>query len=226
MAQKEFSSARNSWDRFVKRYTEIFSLALKTLSCTSCDLYDENKISEALCPILNRICYEKSHEKNYEIRTPSWEQPIQPVSIDEIKESISGKRPDFTCKFVNPFAMEHEAYEIPLHVECKRLGRSANKNWDLNKNYVVNGIMRFDSIIHEYGKRADSGIMIGYIVNLSHEIILQEVNAHQNIHCNNNPNIIFDIIINDVLYHRQKLNRINIWPIEFDLIHLWVDLKK
>jgi hypothetical protein len=78
---------------------------------------------------------------------------------------------------------------------------------------------------HEYGKRASSGMMVGYIISMSPEKILDEVNTRQKQHCPYNPAVEFEFVKENVRQYRQKLNRKNLKPEMFKLVHLWVDLR-
>ncbi len=224
MSRRNIPSFSDIWQKHETIYINIFIMALQRLSKAKCDLSNEDTISEKLCVFLSVICFEESKKNNCEIRTPDWEKPIQPVTEEELKGGKVRARPDFTCKFVNPFTDYAEEYEISLHIECKRLGYPTSKNWILNKNYVIDGIMRFDCKTHEYGKRALSGIMIGYIISMSAEDIFEEVNNYQNRHCNNNPALEIHLVDDKVYRYQQVLNRSNLMPVIFKLNHLWVDL--
>ena len=225
MARREFPEVYDLWKKHESTYVEVFTIALGILANSTCDIDHEDKISESLCPILYKVCFIKSKESSREIRTPDWEKPIQPVADDELRGGKIRKRPDFTCKLTNPFAFDVDEYEISLHIECKRLGKPASNSWILNENYVVNGIHRFDSLEHEYGKRAFSGMMIGYIISMLPEQILIEINAYQKTLCAKGPAIEYKFTQNEVRQHLQRLNRKNIKPEVFELIHLWVDLR-
>ncbi|MFZ3116385.1 MAG: hypothetical protein WA133_07260 [Syntrophales bacterium] len=225
MARRSIPSFLTLWQRHETLYIGLFSMALHRLSENTCHTSNEDMISERLCPILNTLCYEESQSHKHEIRTPDWEKPIQPVTEDELKGGKIRKRPDFTCKLTNTFAACADEHEIPFHVECKRLGAPSSANWKLNENYVTEGIMRFDCISHEYGKRAISGMMIGYIISMSPENIKQEVNSYQKHHCPNNPEIVFGFNKRNIQQSRQDLNRKNVKPDKFMLTHLWVDLR-
>jgi hypothetical protein len=122
-------------------------------------------------------------------------------------------------------ALNADEYQLPFHIECKRLGFPTSRTWILNENYVVNGIMRYDSNEHEYGKRAFSGLMIGYIVSMDHDRILAEVNSYQRKHCANNSEVEYQLTNSGVQQYFQRLNRRNVSPERFDLTHLWVDLR-
>lgn len=222
MARHVVPSFPALWQKHESVYIRIFTLALTRLAEECADKSNEDIISENLCPILNTICFEESRKYNCEIRTPDWEKPIQPITEDELKNGRSKMRPDFTCKLTNAFAQNPNEHEIPLHIECKRLGIPTSPNWIYNKNYVINGICRFDSRKHEYGKRALSGIMIGYILNMDPELILDEVNSNQKEYYSA---IEFNFIKKKVWQSNQKLNRRNVMPKIFELIHLWVDLR-
>ncbi|KFD41491.1 hypothetical protein DK28_0208705 [Peptococcaceae bacterium SCADC1_2_3] len=225
MARRCIPPFSSLWQKHETLYIGIFIVALQRLSEDKCDTANEDIISEHLCPILNTVCFEKSRNNNCEIRTPDWEKPIQPVSDSELKGGKVRKRPDFTCKLTNPFADCPSEHEIPFHIECKRLGSPTSANWILNKNYVTNGIKRFDCRSHEYGKRASSGMMVGYIISMSPEKILDEVNTRQKQHCHYNPAVEFKFVKENVQQYRQELNRKNLKPEMFKLIHLWVDLR-
>jgi len=218
------------WERHETLYVYIFSIALARLTQKSC-LPDEDKISEQLCPVLSDVCFEesrkrkRSQKRDCEIRTPDWEKPIPPVTEKETEDENIGKRPDFTCKFINPDATCADDFEISLHIECKLLGNPTSESWILNKNYVNNGIKRFDSKSHQYGKRASSGIMIGYIISMEPEKIADEVNKHIEKHIPHHPTLSFQFVNHPVFKENQQLNRKNVKPSSFQLIHLWVDLR-
>jgi hypothetical protein len=225
MARRPLSHFIALWNRHVLLYSEVFSVALQELSESASISGDEDAISEILCLILNRVCFNFGKSRNQELQTPYWEAPIQPVTRDELRGGKIKKRPDFTCKCINPWADSHEKYEISFHVECKLLGYPTSATWILNENYVKNGIKRFDSKIHEYGKRADSGMMIGYIISMTPEEIESEVNVYQKKHASEYTQIkfLFDTIT--LFKTRQDIKRKNVMPARFKLIHFWVDLR-
>ena len=225
MARRPLSPFNKIWNRHAILYSEIFSEALQELSESNSISGGENAISEILCPILNRVCFNYGKPKNQEIQTPYWEAPIQPVTEDELKGDETKKRPDFTCKLINPWATSHEKYEVSLHIECKLLGHPTSATWILNENYVKNGIKRFDNEIHEYGKRADSGMMIGYIISMRPEEIESEVNVYQKKHAPEYTQIKFLFDKMTLFKTRQYIKRKNVMPDWFELFHLWVDLR-
>ena len=200
-------------------------MALRELSESASVSGDEDAISEILCSILNRVCYKLGKSRNQELQTPYWETPIQPVTGDELKGGKIKKRPDFTCKCINPWAASPEKYEISLHIECKLLGNPTSATWISNKNYVKNGIKRFDSKFHEYGKRADSGMMIGYNISMTPQEIESEVNDYKKKHAPEYAEIKFFFDTTTFFKTRQAIKRKNVLPVRFELIHLWVDLR-
>ncbi|MBT9545675.1 MAG: hypothetical protein IV090_09820 [Candidatus Sericytochromatia bacterium] len=223
MARKALPSFSALWEKHEEIYTGVFKAALQRLSEKHLDLSHEDRISEQLCLILNQVCYEISNPER-EVPNPIWENPIHPVSEDELTNGRSNKRPDFTCKKVNSFAIDPSEHEISFHIECKRLGSPTSRTWVLNERYVTNGIARFDSA-HEYGKRANSGMMVGYIIDMEADQILAEVNQHQKRHLSHNPTLSFNFDGNKVSTAVQNLQRQNVLPQRFRLSHLWVDLK-
>jgi len=226
MSRKPLPSISVLWKRYELIYTEIFIIALQKLSQETCDVSNEDAISEALCPILTQVCYSEGQKRHCEIRTPDWEKAIQPVLSSELKGGKRRKRPDFTCKLINPLASSAEEYELPLHIECKRLGAPSSANWILNENYVVNGIMRFDSKDHEYGKRAFSGLMIGYIVNMLPHEIIAEIDEYFLKYFKETANITYQSCNEEVTQYRQYMKRRCVQPEAFDIVHLWVKLRE
>jgi hypothetical protein len=225
MARRPLSPFVTLWNRHILLNVEVFSTALQELSESASISGDEDAISEILCPILNRVCFNFGKSRNLELQTPYWEAPIQPVTGDELKGGKIKKRPDFTCKCINPWAASPEKYEISLHIECKLLGNPTSATWILNKNYVKNGIKRFDSKIHEYGKRADSGMMIGYIIGMTPQEIESEVNDYQKKHAPEYMEIKFFFDTTSLFKTIQDIKRKNVMPARFELIHLWADLR-
>lgn len=225
MARRPLSPFITLWNRHILLYSEIFSTALRELSESASVSRDEDAISEILCSILNRVCYKLGKSRNQDLQTPYWETPIQPVTGDELKGGKIKKRPDFTCKCINRWAASSEKYEISLHIECKLLGNPTSAAWILNKNYVESGIKRFDSKIHEYGKRADSGMMIGYIIDMTPQEIESEVNDYQKTHAPDYTEIKFCFDTTKLFKTRQDIKRKNVMPAQFELIHFWVDLR-
>jgi len=226
MARKTLSSFTVLWKRHERLYIEVFKTALEELAEKTIVEGEEDEISESLCPIMNRICFRLGSTRNVEIRVPDWEKPIQPLSEVELKGGKIRKRPDFTCKRCNSYAETSEEYEIPFHIECKRLGAATSPQWKLNENYVTKGISRFDSPIHEYGKRACSGLMVGYMINMNPATIEAEVNSFQATHISGYPILSFQLgdpeYVSEAI---QNLNRVKVRPLEFKLFHLWVDIR-
>jgi hypothetical protein len=226
MARRELSSFAVLWERHENLYLEIFERALKKLAEKAAIKGNEDAISELLCPIIAEICFFMSSVRNSEIRIPCWEKPIQPLSDLELKGGKIRKRPDFTCNCCNSYADNHEEYEIPFHVECKKLGAPTSPQWILNENYVKEGISRFDSSVHEYGKRADSGLLIGYIINMTPENIEAEVNNYQTSHIPAFPTLKFQFNSSTFLSKTsQKLLRKTVQPLDFKLSHHWIDIR-
>ena len=225
MARRTLPSFIFLWNRHVKLYLEVFSIALKEMVEENSASGDEDAISETLGLILRRACFNIYRSGNREVRTPIWETPIQPVSGDELKGGKIRKRPDFTCNCFNPWADSPEEQEISFHVECKRLGNPTSSSWILNRNYVKDGIKRFDCKTHEYGKRALSGMMIGYIVSMTPKEIEAEVNTYQKKYVPGYADISFISDSTMLFQAHQEIERKSVYPIQFELIHLWVDLR-
>jgi hypothetical protein len=221
--------ARRAWDLFVIRHVELFVRALARLIVLDCGgqppQQHENDISKLLSALLREICYEMKKELEIDIRVPTWESPIPPLSTMDVQDEEVGKRPDFTCIFPNPRPGSHENLEIPFHVECKIIGKDKGNQKIYKENYVRKGIIRFDNKSHGYGHKSHCGVMIGYLVGESAEsiqhvinqIITEEVPGHDPL-C-----VSFDS--QKVGESKNKFDRLHVDPQSFTLFHLWADLK-
>jgi len=213
MARKKgaINSFPSLWANHETLYCDIFLEALNQLKITDEQRNNEDDISEVLYLSLNEVCFKHKDD----IMTPCPERPKSPVKKDEIKGGKKRKRPDFTCNLVNSMAASSVTYIIPFHIECKRLG-----DGNLNKKYVSDGVTRFDIKSHEYGQRADSGMMIGYMISSTPALILKNVNQHLK---NKYPELEFSFS-RKVVSENQELVRTKVLPVQFKLIHLWVNL--
>ena len=225
MARRSLPTFDALWMRHESLYAEVFSLALGELTGRSSVVGDEDAISESLYRILRQVCFTMNRDEGREVRVPAWELPRQPVSSEELTGGKKRKRPDFTCSCHNHFASGPDEHEVPFHIECKRLGSPTSRSWDLVRNYVVKGMKRFDSREHEYGKRAPSGMMIGYIISLSPHEIVTEVNRHKDRHFRNCPDIIFAWSSGYVHRTEHSITRQHVAPASFRLTHIWADLR-
>lgn len=215
MARKPPPSFEMLWARHESIYRKVFSEAMKQLMCLGNIKGNEDGISQELAPFLVKVCFELNKAKGFEIRPPVWEGPIHE----------NKKRPDFTCFFVNSMATSSRYFQLSFHVECKRLGYPTSATWVLNKKYVQNGIYRFDSPTHQYGKDVVSGMMIGYIISMEPTQIQNEVNAFQENLLPASPKLGFDFQCEAPFQTEQQLKRTSVKPESFRLIHLWIDLR-
>ncbi|MCK5157466.1 MAG: hypothetical protein KAQ69_13640 [Spirochaetales bacterium] len=72
------------------------------------------------------------------------------------------------------------------------------------------------------GKRAPSGMMIGYIVSMESTVILGKVNKY--LSADKFPLLSFSFT-QKIISYEQELIRKHVKPERFKLIHLWVNLK-
>ncbi len=145
-----------------------------------------------------------------------------------IDDTGAGKRPDFTSEIRDLAATAPTAAWLYYHVECKCLGQPSSATWIYNKNYVEKGIRRFLDPEHGYGERAFSGAMIGYVLSMSFEEILEDVNGHlgEPSELGAAPPIYFPGSCRDgIARTSQVLDRARVDPRSFTLWHLWVDLR-
>jgi len=211
-------NSKETWIKFVKLRIEVFCRALDLLNVTDDIIVDEDEISKALNPKLVTIC----RVLKLDVGSPGWEAKNRPLTDNDIELPSADTRPDFTCNYYNTSSEFNESYEIKLHIECKRIGFDTSKSWHLNKNYISDGINRFDYLSHKYGEGANDGIMVGYIISSTKTDIQDEINRNlpENIEKLNfkTRNKIENITTN--------FKRENVEPFDFNMHHIWADFTK
>jgi len=215
---KSFSAPLENWVQFVNLRIEVFCKALDLLQVTEIMKENEKRISKALYPKLRTVCLK--HKENIELPKPNAE--IGAATEDELIDESIEKKPDFSYSMVNPFAESEKDYEINLHIECKCIGYNRSPSWNLNMNYITDGIIRFDYLSHKYGKGANDGIMIGYIISSTKYDIQEIINQKL-------PKNIEKLNFkteNKVENITTKFERENVEPFDFKLHHIWADFTK
>lgn len=222
-------SPQNLWARYEQMVLEVFSLSLQALRSEVNLPIDEDPISAVLALKTREVNFSLNKKGRGLPFPPNWEKPIPPLSRKDLGLGKKKKRPDFTCPFRNHAVQTHEKAYLDYHIECKRLGAPTSPNWDLNKNYVLKGIIRFSNSDYGYGQGTASGAMIGYVQNMDLDSILGEVNTcikrNKKLQL---PLIDFSQASFDnqgLANTSQKLKRKTHSPSSFDLRHLWIDLR-
>ena len=213
---KPFPQAPKIWADFVQIRLEIFYKALEALNISS-SFENEFQISAALCPEIRKQCFKHKDKP----ACPSWERPKMPMTNEEVLQAREAKRPDFTSNLVDVNAESYVLHEIYLHIECKCIG-IIKPSWNLNVNYVRNGVARFDALSHKYGEQAFDGIMIGYIISSTKEEIQKSINKE----LPKNIEKLNFTTENKVEQMTTKFIRENVQPYSFNLHHIWADFRK
>ena len=224
MAARELPGSRSFWARHERLLLKVFLLALESLR--KCDDLPkaEDDLSDRLAVTSRKAAFALGLDY-----PPKRELPRQPESETDIDDSGAGKRPDFTCEVRDIAATRSADAWLYFHVECKCLGEPPSRTWIYNKNYVDKGIRRFLDPEHGYGERASSGVMIGYVLSMSFERILEEVNTYlgEPTEFGSAPLIRFpNARPGGIARTAQMLDRLRVAPRRFALRHMWVDLRE
>jgi hypothetical protein len=209
----KFLKELKAWSRHVQLYRSVFLYSLEQLKSIS---KKENEISAELFVILKKVCKRWALERSMEIPAPLAQLPQQDADKAVKKGLDALPKPDFSCPKFDPDKGENLFFDV----ECKLLGSPTSKSWILNRNYVRDGISRFNND-HEYGKEVSDGIMIGYIISMKPTEILDEVNGYLNSICDE----LYFEFKGEVSATSSKLKRTTVKPENFTLIHLWVDMR-
>lgn len=178
---------------------------------------------------LNRCFYFCLVEANYNLQKinkglqacPFYEGNNQPRSADIFKASRENKRPDFQWSITDIYETDPQKSSKQFVLECKRLGK-AKSSWVFNANYINNGIARFISNVYGYGVDAKSAAMLGYIQDMTHEDILDEINLNLS-NIGQNSISLYKEELGYYLHTHQVNTNINK---SIRLEHIWIDLKR
>lgn len=88
------------------------------------------------------------------------------------------KRPDIQWVHDDESASDDRHREKSFVIECKRLGSTTASGWNLNYQYVFNGISRFRSTEWRYGSSMAEGAMIGFVQSMDLALLHAEINQH------------------------------------------------
>jgi hypothetical protein len=165
------------WEDHVESVNEVFSLALELLRDTPNLPRKEVPLTRELCRCVKRA---NSHlwtrGRGIWWSVVAYECPNGPDAEDEIPRGYEKKCPDFKWGVVDIHQTDPSTRDMILDIECKRLGKQAG--WELNQNYVFNGVRRFRTTEHSYGRNVACATMIGYVQNMEIADVFEEVNGH------------------------------------------------
>jgi hypothetical protein len=158
------------------------------------------------------------------IETPRFNAPNPRYYKDVDRHLRENQIPDFHWELIDHI---NESGVWRFVLECKRLG-SNNPNWNLNQNYVDNGMFRFISSPHEYGKGDSESGMIAYVQGMDFDDILDEINRHiarlPQI-TSAIPRPASDWTVNGISEMSHDLQRE--FPLNvFTLFHYWIDVRR
>jgi len=208
------------WQQFVERHIALLVRALELLFEKKEEHAllekDENSISEILSVFLKKAEKEFIEHRDMKFH---WELPIFPRDLTELTGG-NPKKPDFTaiCPPIRPGRRDN--YEIPLHVECKKLG----KDRATSRKYVKEGILRFDCAAHQYGRGANHGIMVAYLVSGQLEEVQNDVNSYIAEHSPSHNYLKLIFHCNPIAKDEAQFERDHVQPNSFVLVHIWVQL--
>lgn len=145
-----------------------------------------------------------------------------PVGEGEQPDKSEGKIPDFTWDLQDDLG-NGRYHQRRFIAECKRLGGKG-----FQEKYVHEGLKRFLSREHEYGKDIDTCAMIGYIQSGDFDEIWVEVNAE----AKKGTEVIPPLNLASNGWQKNGVSELDHelkrpFPITpFRLHHFWVDLRE
>lgn len=220
-------SQGNFWENYKKDIFHIIRVALTILkSQSNLPISEADSKSHSLNRELYR-CFRKAvYRKGLTHLLPTPEGRNPPYEGDIKPTQHESKIPDFYWHIADPQSMDEDTCERRFILECKRLGMPTSPGWILNENYVRDGIRRYITSPHEYGKGDDIGGMIGYVQSMKLDEILDEVNAA----IQNSPELIPELKLLSDNWSKDGIGELGQeltrhFPLSpFFLHHFWIDL--
>lgn len=218
-------SRLGTWERLEGQVMSVVTCALELLKNTLPEGRDEDTLNRNLhFHLLN--AYRQLEVKGIPTFSSAhtYEGNNQPYHGDLLRVRRENKRPDFQWNLIDHSESDPNNSARYYYVECKRLG-SPTPSWVFNENYILNGVVRFITEEHAYGKGDKAGMMIGYVQNMNPHEILNEVNNSAN-------NLSIPLltlsregwIVGGITRLDHELVRgFAVSP--FGLRHLWIDLR-
>jgi hypothetical protein len=222
-------TSQKLWQNHETRILRVVSLALQMLRREGVPLsYNEDQINRRLYFLIQRANRKLLATEQHLDWPLYYEARNQPNADDPVRAIRERKRPDFKWGICDHSEPDPDRSFKQYDIECKRLGAPTKKSpgWYFNRNYIVNGVVRFTMVKWSYGQATSSGAMIGYIQSMGMNQILKEVNASAK------SISIPDIKLDKAgwkskgisrLDHRLDRPAVPLTP--FDLRHLWIDLR-
>lgn len=208
----------SSWTRFKENIANLIVEALLLLKMRTDLVRDEDDLTKLLflCII----------DANRYFDLPAWDAKNSPHISDKRSEKRENKRPDLSWNLMNHVG-NHENLYRNFALECKRLGEKTSETWILNKQYVIEGVLRFFLEEKGYGKGCETGAMIGYVQDMEFDEILNEINFHIGINASSIPKLTMPA----EGWQYQEVSRLNhtlqrpYIPFDFYLQHFWIDMR-
>ncbi len=214
------------WPNHFARVCDVLSLALEKLIAQE-SLPENEKLLTVEFSKCVRTANRELRGMNRGVEWPPSFDGIQgKFSQDEESIPDAEKRPDIKWGMYDSAETDPDLQEKSLDVECKRLGEPTSKNWVLTRQYVCDGVYRFVSAEHRYGRFATDGVMVGYVQNRAFEWLLEQVNQE----CSRLVNAVLRLSEGGWKHGgttdlKQTLNRAGM-PTPFNLAHFWIDLRR
>jgi len=226
MPKSRIPSPQKLWVNFEQRVLGVVTYALELLRVQTALPLKEPDLNFRMNSLLRDADRTLSRQNQGLDKAPIWEGQSQPVAGDTVRTPRVKKKPDFQYELVDTLEPDPDKAYKYYTIECKRLGKPPKKDRPLNRQYVSDGILRYVTEEHAYGKGSPSGAMIGYLQNMPPPKILAEVNAFagQKGLPPLNPSG-GRLIMGRISRLNQRLDRPEVPPTPFALRHLWVDLR-
>lgn len=216
------------WENYKRDiFTVIRDALLLLLKEQNLPKIEDSTTQHSLNRHLAKECFKKAaYQNKLPNHVPTYNGENPPFYGDRERHPRENKKPDFYWRIVDPTAAEASC-ERNFILECKRLGQQSSISWPLNRNYVENGIRRFLTSPHEYGKGDDECGMIGFVQSMNFDDILAEVNLA----ISTNPELITPLSAPSHGWQDKGISELEHdlqrpFPISpFHMYHFWVDLR-
>lgn len=169
-------SAIDLWARRERACLEVLDDALRMLAEDPGPQDHEDDINRRLLRMIDRATHQHNQREPDEVGAVVYEGRNTPASDDAQRALREHKRPDFQWAWIDEHATDPDRARRELVLECKRIARTTGRVASCEL-YVSEGIRRYVSDEHGYGKGQRSGAMVGYVQRITIREALTAINA-------------------------------------------------
>lgn len=178
MSNRPRLSELDLWSRNVEACLQVLADALVLLAIdpASRTIELEDDLNRRLFECVTVATHARNQQPALRVSAVTYEGRNSPAASDPDRTAREFKRPDFFWAWINDLEPDPHRSRREFVVECKRLACPTSGR-RFTDQYVTDGVLRFITPEHAYGKDMSAGAMVGYLQQLKMDDAHDAVNA-------------------------------------------------